>query len=137
MLEPIASHTWPTDGLPFGGIAIRVADLATRLGLVLRAWQVDGLGPAHGFAFRVPSGRVYLAQELELEVRYYGARGPTLYADATELVSPGIKALVDEVAAELGLSAAEVIGLANSNIEQLAAKIVAAVADAKVERDSP
>ena len=59
MIEPITTHRWSTDGCPFAALGVRVEELARRLGVSLQEWNVDGLGLARGFGFRVPSGRVW------------------------------------------------------------------------------
>jgi hypothetical protein len=77
VLEVLNAYAWPNDGLSFEFLMIRVDDLAKHLGLTIQSWDVDGLGPARGFGFRLPSGRVYLTHVVELAVRPQGARGPT------------------------------------------------------------
>jgi hypothetical protein len=72
MLEVVTSYTWPTDGVYLAALDTRVDDLAARLGVGVHAWDVDGLGPARGFGFRLPSGRVYLLEELGFAVRHRG-----------------------------------------------------------------
>lgn len=46
MLELVDSYTWPNDGIPFAGLGLRMDDLATRLGVAVHTWDIEGLGPA-------------------------------------------------------------------------------------------
>lgn len=134
MLEVVTSYTWPIDGIPFAGLHIRVDDLATRLGLAVQKWDVDGLGPAKGFGFRSPSGRVYLLQELELAVKYQGATGPVVYVDAADLATVGTKSLVDDIISALGLSHSDVVTFANTAVERNAAELVKKATAARINR---
>jgi hypothetical protein len=133
MIEVMTSYTWPTAEIPFASLGVRVDDLAARLGVAVHAWTVDGLGPAKGFGFRLPSGCVYLLEELELEVHYRGAQGPNVHVDAADLSRCGSKALVDEVVAGLGLSRLEVVYVADSAVQEAAANLVAKVAAARAK----
>ena len=133
---PLASMAWPTDGVPLAGLTVRVDDLATRLGVPVVTWDVDGLGPARGFGFRLPSGRVYVLEELELAVRHQGAQGPTAYTDAADLGSIGAGPLVAELLAALGLSRSDLIGEAGPDEERAAAELVARMAAARAKRES-
>jgi len=45
-LEVLVSYTWPTDGVPPAALSVRVNALASRLGVSVRAWEANGLGPA-------------------------------------------------------------------------------------------
>jgi hypothetical protein len=125
MIELITSYRWPTDGYPFATLGVRVEELARRLGASVRDWNVDGLGPARGFGFRAPSGRVFLIEELESSIRYDGACGPTVYADACELASLGVEKLVNEVVTALGLCKSDVASVAGAVAEKHAAALCA------------
>jgi hypothetical protein len=125
MLEVMASYIWPNEGIPFAGIGLPVDDLAKRLGLAVKTWDVDGLGLARGFGFRAESGRVYLLQELEMDVRFYAATGPGVYGDAADLATFGAEALVDEVAASLDLERSDIAFIADESVQQSAATLVA------------
>jgi hypothetical protein len=59
MLELVDSYTWPNDGFPFAGLGLRMDDLASRLGVAVHTWHVDGLGPARGLGF-VPHRVAYI-----------------------------------------------------------------------------
>jgi hypothetical protein len=131
-LEVLASYTWPTDAVPLAALCVRVDDLAVRLGLPVRAWEVDGLGPARGFGGRLPSGHVILLEELELAVRYHGARGPVVYVDAAELGALGPEPLMTELLTELSLSRLDLVGVAGQADQRSAAELAARVLAAKV-----
>lgn len=130
-IEPLTAFAWPTDGVPLAGLAVRVDDLAARLGVPVLAWDEDGLGPARGICCRVPSGRVYFLEELELAVMHQGARGPTVYVDAADLGAFGVGPLVAEVLAALGLSRSDLTGEAGPDETRYAAELVARVAAGK------
>jgi hypothetical protein len=125
MLELVNAYTWPNDGIPFAGLGLRMDELASRLGVKVHLWNVDGLGPARGLGFRSESGRVYLLQELEMAVRYHGASGPEVHADAADLASLGAEALVDDLVAALGIARRHVVFVADSSAQQRAAALVA------------
>ena len=125
MLELVDSYTWPNDGIPFAGLGLRMDDLASRLGVAVHTWDVDGLGPARGLGFRSVSGRVYLLQELELAVRYHGAPGPEVHVDAAELATFCPEALVHDVVATLGIARQNVPFVADKSVQQNAAALVA------------
>jgi hypothetical protein len=82
-------------------IGIRIEELARRVGFELLDWEEDGLGPARGAAFRLPSGRPILLQELTLAVRGRPDGGPDVWVDAADLGEVGVQALVDELRAVL------------------------------------
>jgi hypothetical protein len=125
MLEVVTSYTWPTDGISIARLSVRVDDLAARLGIAIQTWDVDGLGSARGFGFRLPSGRVYLLAESDLPVRCQRVAGPSVNADAADVSAHGVVALVDDVVAGLGLSRSEVTEIADATIERYAAEFVA------------
>jgi len=125
MLELVDSYTWPNDGIPFAGLGLRMDDLASRLGVAVHTWDVDGLGPARCLGFRSVSGRVYLLQELELAVRYHGAPGPEVHVDAAELATFCPEALVHDVVATLGIARQNVPFVADKSVQQNAAALVA------------
>ncbi|MBY0521840.1 MAG: hypothetical protein K2R98_00490 [Gemmataceae bacterium] len=107
-LERLASYMWPTDAFPIASLNIRVQELASRLGLAVSDWEVDGLGPASGFGCRLPSGRVLLLEELELSVKYQGSTGPYLYLDAAEVAENEPEDLMIDILGALGLSDSDV-----------------------------
>ena len=134
MLEPLASHTWPTDRCALATLSVRVDELAARLGLPVFTWQEEGLGTARGVACRLPSGRVFLLEELEMSVRYQNAKGPNVYVDATDLGNQRVEALLNEVLEGLQLSLSDVNWLAEAAAQQSAAKLAAGVRAAKGRR---
>jgi hypothetical protein len=136
-IEVLASYTWPTDAVPLAGLGIRVDDLAARLGLPVHTWDVEGLGPARGFGGRLPSGVLVLLEELQLAVRYQGARGPTVYVDAADLGAIGPDMLVGELLAALGLSRSDLVGIAGEAEQRRAAEMAAQVRQAQAARVAP
>jgi hypothetical protein len=125
MLDLVDAYTWPNDGFPFAGIGVRMDELASRLGVAVHTWRIDGLGPARGLGFRSTSGRLYLLQELEMAVRYRGATGPEVHVDAAELASVGVETLVNDVVAALGIARRDVVFVAGESVQQQAAALVA------------
>ncbi|QJW93760.1 hypothetical protein [Frigoriglobus tundricola] len=123
-LEPLTSFTWATHGVPLAALAVRVEALAAGLDLPLRMWDEPGLGPARGFGCRMPSGRACLLEELELAIRYQGARGPTVYVEAADLGALGVAPMVAEVLGALGLSRSDLAGVAGTDAQQGAAELV-------------
>jgi hypothetical protein len=134
MLEPLASYTWPTDRWPLAALSIRVDELATRLGLSILTWHEDGLGPARGVVCGLPSGRVFLLQELENKVRYYNAKGPDVYVDAGDVGDQGVEPMLIEVLDGLQLSRSDVNWLPDATSQQSAAKFAAEARAAKAQR---
>jgi hypothetical protein len=94
--------------------------LANRLGVGVQEWDVDGLGEARGFGLRSHSGIVYVLEELELMVLYKGARGPSVCADAADLVRLGTDALIDELLAAIELPASHIVGPFNGVVDSAA-----------------
>ncbi len=120
MFEYVRTYTWPNEGIAFAGLDIRVDDLANRLGVGVQEWDVDGLGEARGFGLRSQSGVVYVLEELKLMVLYKGARGPSVYADAADLVRLGTDALIDELFAAIELPASCIVGPFNGVVDSAA-----------------
>jgi hypothetical protein len=136
MLQLVKSYTWPNEGIPFAGLGLRIDDLASRLGLAVHTWNVDGLGPARGLGFRSETGRVYLLQELEMALRYHGAPGPEVHADAAELASVGAEALIEDVVVTLGIARRDVVFVADESVRQTAAALVARCSAERAKRGS-
>jgi hypothetical protein len=134
MLDLVSSYTWPNDGIPFAGLGLRVDDLASRLGVGVQSWVVDGLGPARGLGFRSESGRVYLLQELEMAVRHHAASGPEVHVDAAELASLGAEVLVKDVVDALRIARRDVVFVADESVQQNAAALVARCSAARAKR---
>jgi hypothetical protein len=125
MLEPLTSHTWPTDGLPIAVLGIQVDDLASRLDLPVFAWVVDGLGPARGVACRLPSGRVFGLEEVETSIRYQGVKGPTVWVDAADMADRGIERLLAEILEGLQLSKENIAEVVGPEVHQRALQVAA------------
>ena len=87
---------------------VRVAALVERLGFVLEAWQVEGLGTANGFHCRLPSGLEAYAEELAHAVEHLGAKGPTFYVPTASLLTCGLPGTMDALLLGLGLARAEI-----------------------------
>jgi hypothetical protein len=134
MLELVKSYTWPNDGLPFAGLGLRIDDLARSLEVAVHSWNVDGLGPARGFGFRSEAGRVYMLQELEMAVRYHGALGPELYADAAELANAGAEALVEDVMVALDITRKDVVFIVDNSVQKYASALVARCTTERAKR---
>ncbi len=134
MLEPLSSYTWLTDCCALATLSVRIDQLAARLGLPVFTWQEEGLGTARGVGCRLPSGRVFLLEELELAVRHQNAKGPNVYVDATDLGDQGVEPMLKEVLGGLQLSRSDVNWLAEADAQQSAAKLAAEVRAAKERR---
>ena len=93
---------------------MRVDDLASRLGFAVEDWEEEGLGPARGAAIALPSGRVFQLQELAHLVEHFGAPGPDVLMDATDVAAIGIPALCSEVLDALRLTPESVVWLQKS-----------------------
>src|SRR5262245_60200969 len=135
-LEVLASYTWPTAPVALAALAVRVDDLATRLGVAVHTWDEDGLGPACGFGGRLPSGCVVLLQELQYSIQYHGAIGPGVFVDASELGAVGPDPLVEELLAELGLSKSDLAGVVDEAALRNAAELAARARAAQTARAS-
>src|SRR5258707_849615 len=122
MLEPLSSYTWPTDCCGLATLNVRIDELAARLGLPVFTWQEEGLGTARGVGCRLPSGRVFLLEELEFSVRDHNAKGPNVYVDAIDLGDQGVESMLKEVLEGLQLSRSDVNWLAEAGAQQNAAK---------------
>jgi hypothetical protein len=111
LLTPPVS--FPTKPVPLAALSVRVDELALRLGYRVQSWVEDGLGPARGFCCRLQSGRVFCLEELELAIKHQGAKGPVVWVDDTDMVAVGIEHLVEEVSTSLGLTRADLTGVAH------------------------
>src|SRR5262245_31213819 len=135
-LEVLTSYTWPTGPVPLAALRVRVDDLAARLGVAVRAWDEDGLGPARGFGGRLPSGCVVLLEELQLAVQHHGAAGPAVYVDASELGTAGPEPLVVELLAALGLARLDLASVADEAAQRSAGELAARVQAARTAYSS-
>jgi hypothetical protein len=69
-----------------------------------------------------------------MAVRYQGAPGPEVHADAAELARFGAEALVDDVVATLGIARRDVVFVADESSQQSAAALVARCSAQRAER---
>jgi hypothetical protein len=123
-MEPLAfgENRWPTVEIPLASLGLRVDELATRLNLPIHTWYEDGLGPARGVGCRLPSGRLFLLEELQLAVEHRGSRGPTLFVDAADLTARGVGSLLEEILQALHLSRSDVTWILDRAGEEEAAR---------------
>jgi hypothetical protein len=134
-MQQLSTYRWPVDPIPLASLSVRVDDLASRLGVTVSTWEVEGLGGARGMGCISSSGYVYLLEELQCSEQPELA----VYVDATLLASLGVDVIVSEMVAEFGLDRAVILSLANSETESFAAQQVAKFADwiAKKHTRSP
>lgn len=122
----LPEHRCPSGGdMPLAGLAIRVDELARRVGIPLQEWEEDGLGTMRGAVCRLPSGRVVLVRELAHAVRHLGTAGPEISVDAGELAVEGVDALVAEVRAAFGLEPEELDWVQPAEASDQAAEMLA------------
>ena len=107
------------------------------LGIPVHTWYEDGLGPARGFGGRLPSGCVVLLEELELAIKYQGARGPGVFVDASMLGAVGPTRLVIELLAALGLSQSDLVSVADAAAQQSAAELTSQARKRNAAQSSP
>ncbi len=86
-------------------LSVSVQEIAAALGVPLDQWEEPGLGNANGFSLALPSGMLLLLEELTHAREHLGAKGPTLYVDATDLARQGIQDAIATALAGLGLPA--------------------------------
>jgi len=110
-LTPITDYAWPSDKFAVCTVDVPVAELAERLGLPLVRWEENGLGSATGFSCRLDSGLILFLEEFEHARKHLGARGPTIYVDASELVERGIQGTLAIALDAMGLSTSNVTWL--------------------------
>ena len=92
------------------GLAIvteRCDALFARLGLPVRKWEEDGLGDARGGLVCLPSGRIFLVEELSHAIEHLGIPGPYVWADARDVTKLGIDKLLDELTEGFSLQRAQ------------------------------
>jgi hypothetical protein len=103
--EALSAYRWPS-GEPFwlGTLQPRLSELAQRLGVPLQSWVEDGLGPAVGTAFRLPSGRVVFLEEYAHPIESGATTGPEAWADLAVVATEGCEVIRTEFLTALGLS---------------------------------
>lgn len=126
-ITQIVEHRYPSGGeWAIAGLSVSLDDLAAQLGLDLQSWDDDGLGPARGAFIRLPSGRVVLVQELAHAAKHLGWRGTDVIADAGDVVTLGVRPLIDEVVSACGLSKEAIGWAAGEEARRSAAEILEA-----------
>ena len=103
-LTHLTEYVWQSAELPVCTVDVPVRVLAERFGIPLAHWEEPGLGGASGFGCRLASGLVLLLEELSHAREHLGAKGPTIYVEATELVERGIQSTLASTLAGLDLS---------------------------------
>ncbi|GLS93879.1 hypothetical protein GCM10007918_11710 [Piscinibacter gummiphilus] len=107
MNTPVAvtEHQWSSPELPLLSLSVSASELAQAFGIPLQSWSEDGLGQAHGFACRLPSGFVVLVQELEHAREHLGEKGATVLLEYADLAAREVASAIEEVLAAFGLAA--------------------------------
>lgn len=103
-LTPLVEYVWQSAEFPVCTIDVPVAVLAERFGIPLAHWEEPGLGSASGFGCRLVSGLVLRLEEFTHARDHLGAKGPTIYVEATELIERGIQSTLASTLAGLDLS---------------------------------
>ena len=101
---PLAEYVWQSEEFPACTVDVPVTDLATRFGIPLLFWEEPGLGDASGFGCRLASGSTIFLEEFAHARKHLGAKGPTIYVEAAELVERGIRGTVEDIRAGLDLA---------------------------------
>jgi hypothetical protein len=107
-VSQLPKHHWATDAWLIARLALPLAEIAARNGLVVQGWVEDGWGPQTGCGGRLPSGIVILLVETAHMISRGTARGPDILADATDAYRVGTKQLLSEALSALGLAASDV-----------------------------
>ena len=121
-VSPIAGHHLPGGDFPVAVLAVRVEDLARRLGLELQIWEEEGLGPATGALCRLPSGRLVALCEHAHAVEHLGAPGPDVVVNGADLLASGANALVAEILAAFDLPRSAVAWMMDGEGERFVAE---------------
>ena len=91
-------HRFQTYPQWIGSLRSSASALAGAIGARLMDWEEDGLGPAHGFLWRLPSDRIVLIEELE-HLSSAGQPRIDLQVDLTEVAESGADAILAEATA--------------------------------------
>lgn len=134
-LELLDFFTWQSIDVELVSLSVRIDDLAARLGIPVREYYKDGLGPSRYFAGRLPSGLFFSVEELEMCVKYHGALGPSVLVDATALAANGIEPLVSEILQSLGLARSELVYVADDMRLQAAIHWASKVGEYRLKHD--
>lgn len=104
---PVQLHTARFAEYPLCTLTVRIDVLAARLGFTLVSYVEDGLGPAKGFACRLPGGMLMVAEELEHMIEHGMARGPAIEVELLKLHELGVEGALQAVLPPLGLTRAD------------------------------
>lgn len=121
-VTPVAGHHFSGGDFPIAVLAVRLEDLARRLGLELRTWEEEGLGAATGALCRLPSGRVVALCEHAHAVEHLGAPGPDVVVDGGDVLASGADALVEEILAAFDLPRSAVAWIMDGEGERFVAE---------------
>lgn len=105
-------------------LRLRLFEIAQSNGFRIESWIEDGLGQAHGMLLKLPSGHVFLVQELDHLIEIRREMGPTVYVDAACVAELGAGPLVNEVMEALDLSPQLVEWVAPSETQEAAIDLV-------------
>jgi hypothetical protein len=119
----LPEFTFPTVDFVVAQLSERVDALGERLGFAVTSWEADGLGTLRGAALRLPSGLAILVQESVHEVEAYGAMGPTVLVDATDLGTRGPAALVEDLIVALQLKPSAILWQQSASSQAHAARV--------------
>jgi hypothetical protein len=131
----ITNYVWRSAEFPVCTVNVPVARLAERLSFPLVQWEEPGLGSATGFGCRLSSGLVLLLEEFAHAREHLGAKGPTIYVEAVELIEHGIVATLASALAGLNLSHQEVDWVQTDSGLQSARQFVQAAGDRASKHD--
>ncbi len=134
-LTPVIEYVWQSDEFPICTVDVPVAEIAARFGIPLLFWEEPGLGSASGFGCRLASGSMILLEEFAHARQHLGAKGPTIYVEAAELVERGIPRTLESIRVGLGL-APENVSWSQTESGLEAARQIVQAAQAR-RRDAP
>ena len=100
----LAEFFFSSPEFPVCVVNVPVADLAGRLCIPLTQWEEPGLGGATGFGCKMASGLLVRLEELAHARANLGAKGPTVYVQAHELIERGIQGTLAEILVGIALS---------------------------------
>jgi hypothetical protein len=109
-MEPLAfgEVVWRAGEFPLASLTIRVDELAARLNLPLYREREDVGRTVRGFGGRLPSGRIFLLEEIGHPFDPTRSGDVVLTVDAADLAGQGAEPLLAEVLEALGLPRSDV-----------------------------
>jgi hypothetical protein len=109
-MEPLAfgDVVWRGGEFPLASLEIRVNELAARLNLPVYREQENVISPVLGFGGRLPSGRIFLLEEIGHPFDPPRSGDVVLTVDAADLAGQGAEPLLAEVLQALGLTRSDV-----------------------------